>query len=92
MERKKLIKIITEIDDPNNEVDTARVMEAYHKLDDLDEPYLDQLIDDYILDKLDARRKMIFEEHLNSCESCRKDLATMSVFVKGVKELGDEIL
>ncbi len=31
-------------------------------MNDLDEPYLDEMIDDYILGKLDARRKRIFEE------------------------------
>jgi len=50
------------------------------------------MIDDYILGKLDARRKRIFEDHLPACEKCRKELAIMRLFNQGVKELGDEIL
>jgi anti-sigma factor RsiW len=60
-------------------------------LDDLNAHYLGELIDDYILSKLDARRAKIFEEHLPSCERCRKDLATMHVFIKGVKDLSDNM-
>jgi anti-sigma factor RsiW len=38
------------------------------------------MIDDYILGKLDARRKRIFEDHLPACEKCRKELAIMRLF------------
>ena len=92
MDISELKKIIYEVGNQHDEVDTERAMSAYHCLDSLGEPSLGKLIDDYILGKLDTRRAKMFERHLDSCEGCRKDMATMRVFIKGVKDLGDEIL
>jgi len=92
MDKAELIRVITEMNNPNTEVDPATVMDAYHSLDDLNEPYLGELIDDYILRKLDVNRTKMFEDHMESCERCKKELAITRVFVKAVKDLGDEIL
>ena len=91
MDRAELKKIISEVDKLNTEADMESVMSAYHRLDDLGESHLGELIDDYILEKLDTPRTKMFERHLDSCEGCRKDLEAMRFFIKGVKDLGDDI-
>lgn len=88
MDRSELLKVI--FDDSKTEVESESVMEAYHQLDDLGEYYLSELIDNYILGKLDAREKKIFESHLGSCAKCKKELTMMRIFIKGAKEIGDE--
>ena len=90
MERTVLMKTITDAANPQINVEPAKVMDAYHRLDEFGEHHLGELIDDYILGKLDARRTEIFEYHLSSCETCREELATMRIFIKGVKDLGYE--
>ena len=92
MKKKDLLEIIDEANKMEIDFSAEKVMDAYHQLNDLDEPYLSEMIDDYILGKLDVRRKKIFENHLLVCERCRKELAIMRVLVNGVKDLGDEIL
>jgi len=91
MDISELIKVITDAADPNTRIDPKQVMEAYHRLDDLGEYYLGELIDNYILGKLDSHRIQILEQHLQSCERCRKELATMRTFIKGVKDLGGDL-
>ena len=92
MDKSELISIISEIDNPNVErIDAETVMDAYHRLDDLGEYNLVELIDNYILGKLDSRRTEIFERHLHTCEKCKKEVAIMGTFIKGVKEIGDDL-
>jgi len=90
--KTELVRIIDDVNKMEIDISTEKMMVAYRQLNDLDEPYLGEMIDDYILGKLDARRKRIFEALLSACEKCRKELAIMRLFNQGVKELGDEIL
>jgi hypothetical protein len=92
MKKAEILEIIDEANKKEIDNNTEKVKGEYHQLNDLEKPQLSELIDDYILGKLDSRRKTIFEEHLPSCERCRKELAIMRLFIQGVKELGDEIL
>ena len=56
MNRSKLMEIINTVDHPDFAVVPDRVTDAYHRLDDLNEHYLGELIDDYILRKLEESR------------------------------------
>jgi len=90
-QKSKLRKVIAKIDDPENEFNSEEVMDAYHQLNEMGEHLLEELMDDYALGKLDARRTKIFESHLHSCKNCKSQLKTMRLFIKGVKGLGNEL-
>ena len=91
LDKSVLIKIIKELDNPMIEViNDEAVMDAYHQLDDMGQYYLSELIDNFILGKLDAPQTEIFEKHLLACDKCKKELALMSMFIRGVKELCDD--
>jgi len=92
MKKRDLLGIINDIDKSDMETDVEKIMYAYHVLDSMDEPHLGQMIDDYVLDKLEPRPKRIFEKHLSNCKRCRDELKMMGVLLEVVKELGNEIL
>jgi hypothetical protein len=92
METSELREVISKNRDKLDPASIAATMDAYHRLEALGKPDLDELIDEYILGKLDPNGIKILEQHLESCESCRKNLELMKVFISGVKDLGDEIL
>ena len=91
MKRSELIRIIAEADNVNADVDPETIMDAYHSLDDLNEHHLGELIDDYILGKLDERLTTIFKGHLSSCDRCKKEVAFMNRIISEAKEIRDQI-
>ena len=91
MKKSDLLAIIEELGSSPTEPEIERIMEAYHRLDNLNQPHLGEMIDGYILGELDERRKRLLDVHLPRCESCRKRLEVMRTLIGGIKDLGEEI-
>ena len=52
--------------------------------------YLSELIDDYILGKLDERLTTIFKGHLSSCDRCKKEVAFMTKIISEAKKIRNQ--
>ena len=68
MNRSELMEIINTVDHPDFAVVPDRVMDVYHRLEDLNELCLGELVDDYILRK--HKQSRMFSDTLSTYPDC----------------------